>query len=147
MKRLGVVIAAVTFLVVGGAFMWRAAGSNEPSTASVVEELGNPALQAELMISLTPPSGASAPTITLERAVAVAADELGRSDPPAIAIRGSGQAIATKPYTSAWIVVYAGGDPPPYNPSEVGLVVDFVGVLVGDQSGEILRTFGKGHQE
>jgi hypothetical protein len=122
------------------------ASTAEPSE-NPARALEDPTLQAELMLSFD--TGAPLPStrVTESDAVAIAADWLGRPDPPAITRHGYGQRTISEAVRPVWIIVYAGGEAPPFQlPGALETTVDFTGVIVDDQSGEVLRAFGKGHQ-
>ncbi len=114
-----------------------------PTVASVQAEIAAPSVQSDMMLSLQSTSSSGA-LITASRAVAIASTWLGRSDAPALVVHGSGQRTASDPSSDAWIVIYAGGQDPLH--SDGSVIVDFIGVLIDDQSGAVLRAFGRGHQ-
>ena len=111
--------------------------------------LVSPQTQENLMYSIDGP-GTKAPTgITGDRALDIAAAELGRTDRPALIAHGMARRIAAEAATSVWIVAYPGGGPPPgVGPigSSVHTTVDFTGLVIDDRTGEVLRGFGLGHQ-
>jgi hypothetical protein len=113
------------------------------TVASVQAEIAAPSVQSDMMLSLQSTSSSGA-LITASRAVAIASSWLGRTDTPALVVHGSGQRTASDPSSDAWIVIYAGGQDPLH--SDGSVIVDFMGVLIDDQSGAVLRAFGRGHQ-
>ncbi len=86
--------------------------------------------------------------ISQEKASELARDSLNRVDQPWQVLHGRASRIAEEPSRAVWIVVFLGGDPPPGGPMGVStapVTVDYTGSVIDDQTGEILRSFGKGH--
>lgn len=102
--------------------------------------------QQELMLSF---DGSTGPTakVTSDQATAVASMYLGRQDQPVQVLHGQAPRIADEAARSVWIVLYAGGSPEPGAAwgGSPDSVVDYTGVIVDDQTGEVLRGFGVGH--
>lgn len=144
--KMHVVLTIAAAAIIGGAAATAAVVASDTAPASTVaNQLASTDLQAELMISLAPQGSTTAAAIGRDEAMSIASGWLGRSDSPALVVHGAGRTRAADQATDAWIVVYAGGEPPPGDAAS-STVVDFVGVLVSDDTGAVLRTFGKGHQ-
>lgn len=111
------------------------------SLAAAADAL-DPTVQGEMMIDLEP-TAVGPMSLARDEAIVLASTWLGRSDPPAVAAHGSGRQTATDAATRGWIIVFGGGKHPLHDDESV--VLDFIGVLM-DDSGTVLRTFGRGHQ-
>ena len=99
----------------------------------------------------SPSSAKAAPAATgttSDAAASIAQDFLGRTEAPWQVLHGSASRIEQDADETVWIVVFLGGDPPPGGPMSAdapAVTVDYTGVVIDDQTGEVLRAFGKGH--
>lgn len=71
-------------------------------------------------------------------------------DSPQETIHAMTKVFAGAPARSTWLVVYAGGDAAsvPWGPAfrQLPPVISYTGVVVDDQTGEVLLSFRGGHQ-
>ena len=94
----------------------------------------------------------SAPTVALvdvHEAEAVAKDEVGLDAPPREAHRVAARVLPGDAPRSAWLVLYGGGAHagavgPPEGADARVLATNYTGVLVDDQTGELMRWFQGG---
>ncbi len=113
-----------------------------PTAGAVAAQIADPAIQADMMIDMTK-RPAPAGGIGRDQAEGIASAWLGRSDSAAVVTYGSGRVTAQDAPTPAWIVIFAGGQHPLHSDGSVTL--QFIGVVI-DDGGNVLRTFGRGHQ-
>jgi hypothetical protein len=84
-----------------------------------------------------------------EDAVATASRYFGRSDAPSLVLHAQAWRIADEPLRIVWVVIFEGGSPPvPDGPTGMPrrvVTVEYTGAVIDADSGELLRTFGRGH--
>ena len=135
-------ILAVLVLVLSAA---NAGGS---STLNPAQALMQADVQDQLMIWPDAAVAKTSSSVPESFAVDAAAKALWTTAAPALVTHGYARRTSSEPKSSVWIVVFAGGDPPPHEAADgLRTVVDFTGVIVDDTSGDVLRTFGSGHRE
>ncbi len=101
--------------------------------------------QADLGLPLEAiPANAPPARITAAVAIAIASKEFATDEDPARTLRALVPPDASTPSRSAYVVVYAGGPALPGGPVELGgkrHPTRYRGIVIDDQTGEVLRIF------
>lgn len=138
--RLAIVVGVGVLM--GGAFVSMA-------TASVATNAAVPSLsQTDLAaFAITVDNPTSAATVSSQTAARTAAAFLGIDQQALEILHVSATMAVGEPGDSSWVVIFAGGPTPPGGPpgTEATPVVEYTGVVVSDQTGEVLRYFTRSH--
>ena len=83
------------------------------------------------------------PLVSRRQAIATAVDYLGASGGPVQVLQGMAPRIAAESARSVWIIVFKANRPRVAGPvgDEVSIPVSVAGILIDDQTGEVLRGF------